>query len=75
MIALIEGNKETEFEGRIDGIITTERHGEGGFGYDKVFRPDGFDITFAQMGAHEKNSISHRGKATQLLIEYLNKTL
>ena len=75
VIALIEGNKETEFEGRIDGVITTERHGEGGFGYDKVFRPDGFDITFAQMNAHEKNSISHRGKATQLLIEYLNKTL
>ncbi len=50
-------------EGRIDGTITTERHGEGGFGYDPVFLPDGSGKTFAEMGLPEKNAISHRARA------------
>lgn len=75
VIALILHDKLIEFEGRINGQIIEERRGTGGFGYDKVFVPDGFNRTFAEMESSEKNSISHRAKATGLLIEYLNKTL
>ncbi len=73
VIALLKGEKEEEFEGVIYGNISHERHGEGGFGYDKVFVPENYDRTFAEMLPEEKNSISHRAKATRLLIEYLNK--
>lgn len=59
------------FEGRIDGVITREPRGNDGFGYDPVFQPEGSDLTFAQMSAEEKNAISHRGKATAQLIDYL----
>lgn len=45
--------------------------GDGGFGYDPVFRPEGSDITFAQMSGEDKNAVSHRGKATRKLMEYL----
>ncbi len=75
VIALIEGGEVHEFEGRIDGTIATSRHGEGGFGYDKVFVPEGESRTFAEMKAEEKNSISHRAKATEKLIAFLKKTL
>ena len=75
VIALIEGDEVHEFEGRIDGTITTSRHGEGGFGYDKVFVPAGESRTFADMKAEEKNAISHRAKATEKLIAFLKKTL
>ncbi len=73
VIALIKGENEEEFEGVIYGNISHERHGEGGFGYDKVFVPENYEKTFAEMLPEEKNSISHRAKATRLLIEYLNK--
>lgn len=73
VIALIKGETEEEFEGVIYGNISHERHGEGGFGYDKVFVPENYEKTFAEMLPDEKNSISHRAKATRLLIEYLNK--
>lgn len=73
VIALIKGEIEEEFEGIIYGNISHERHGEGGFGYDKVFVPENYEKTFAEMLPEEKNSISHRAKATRLLIEYLNK--
>lgn len=73
VIALIKGETEEEFEGVIYGKISHERHGEGGFGYDKVFVPENYEKTFAEMLPKEKNSISHRAKATRLLIEYLNK--
>jgi XTP/dITP diphosphohydrolase len=52
-------------EGRIEGSITTERHGSGGFGYDPVFRPEGSDRTFAEMSLEEKNAISHRARAVR----------
>lgn len=70
-IALNMDGQTRFFEGRCDGAITTEAHGEGGFGYDPVFMPDGFETTFAEMPAEQKNSISHRGRATQKLIDYL----
>lgn len=73
VIALIKGETEEEFEGVIYGNISHERHGEGGFGYDKVFVPENYEKTFAEMLPEEKNSISHRAKAIRLLIEYLNK--
>lgn len=71
-IALMEGDKVTIFEGKVDGRILTERHGDGGFGYDSVFAPVEADgRSFAQMTPAEKNAISHRGRATRKLISYL----
>ena len=71
-IALIIDGEVTVFEGECRGTITTEQHGEAGFGYDPVFRPQGSERTFAQMTAEEKNAISHRGRATAKLLQYLN---
>jgi len=53
------------FEGLCEGRIITEERGTGGFGYDPIFMPDGYDETFAEMDAALKNSISHRGRALQ----------
>ncbi len=71
MIALVENGKLTTFQGEIQGVITREKHGLQGFGYDPVFLPDGFDRTFAEMELAEKNRISHRALAVQKLIDYL----
>lgn len=71
VISLIINNKEYLFEGLVEGVILDDLHGEGGFGYDPVFRPDGFDLTFAGMNMEEKNRISHRGRATAKLIGFL----
>jgi XTP/dITP diphosphohydrolase len=73
IIALLLDGKEYIFEGRIEGRIITERHGTGGFGYDSVFMPDGYELTFAQMSAAEKNQISHRAIATKKLIDFLSE--
>lgn len=74
VITLIMGDDVHTFEGVVMGKILTERHGQGGFGYDSVFRPDeGDGRTFAQMTSQEKNAISHRGRATRALIDYLIK--
>ena len=70
-VALIMGGKEYLFEGIVRGRIATEQHGEGGFGYDPLFVPEGYDRTFAQMSAEEKNAISHRGRAVGKLAEFL----
>lgn len=59
------------FEGRVDGQIANERQGDGGFGYDPLFIPDGYACSFAQMGKEEKNKISHRGRAMQKFKEYI----
>ena len=66
--------QEHLFEGIVNGEITRERSGVEGFGYDPIFRPEGYDKTFAELGADIKNQISHRARATQKLAEYL-KTL
>ncbi len=73
VITLIEGNGEYHyFEGRVEGLILTERHGTGGFGYDSIFQPiEGDERTFAEMQSSEKNAISHRGRATAQLVAYL----
>mgnify|MGYP006151167933 FL=1 len=72
VIALILEGKEYQFEGIAEGEILKERVGEKGFGYDPVFKPIGFDKTFAELSLEEKNEISHRGKAVKALIEFLN---
>lgn len=72
VIALIIGGREHLFEGEVAGVITTARAGVGGFGYDPIFRPDGFDVTFAEMDATAKNAISHRGRAVARLAEFLH---
>jgi XTP/dITP diphosphohydrolase len=70
-ITLILDGQEYQFEGIVTGHITEEWKGDKGFGYDPVFIPDGYNKTFAEMTAEEKNSISHRGKAIQKLIVFL----
>lgn len=72
VVALLLDGRTYYFEGQIDGHITEEPHGEGGFGYDPVFMPDGYDRTFAELSADEKNKISHRGIAMAKLVEFLN---
>ncbi len=59
------------FEGVVKGEITRERSGAEGFGYDPIFRPEGYDKTFAELGVEIKNTISHRARATQKLCDYL----
>lgn len=72
VIALhLDGNLHT-FEGIVEGKIIHEKRGEKGFGYDPIFIPDGYDITFAEMSLNEKNMISHRAKAFAKMIEFLN---
>ena len=75
VIAFISDSGVEEFEGIIEGCIAGERKGNGGFGYDKIFVPENYGRTFAEMESSEKNAISHRAKAMQLFMEYLNKTV
>ena len=78
VIALIEiadGDPSTKrihlFEGIVEGEITHTKYGNEGFGYDPIFRPIGYDHTFAELGTEVKNQISHRARATQKLAHYL----
>ncbi|MFZ4521922.1 MAG: RdgB/HAM1 family non-canonical purine NTP pyrophosphatase [Bacteroidales bacterium] len=73
VICLIMDGKEQLFEGRVDGIITTVRHGDEGFGYDPVFVPDGYSQSFAQMPPYLKNGISHRGRAADKMRKALKR--
>lgn len=73
IFALCLGEDLHTFEGIVRGEITHERKGEGGFGYDAVFLPEGYTNTFAQMSADQKNSISHRGRALQKLTAFLRE--
>lgn len=62
-----------KFEGIVNGEITREKSGAEGFGYDPIFRPDGYDKTFAELGTDIKNQISHRARAVAKLAEFLEK--
>lgn len=73
IISLITDGKEYFFEGICTGKIISEKRGTNGFGYDPVFVPDGSDRTFAEMDLEEKNKFSHRKKAMEKLIVFLNK--
>lgn len=75
VIALNIKGKQTLFTGIAEGQITSEKTGNGGFGYDPIFQPLGYTETFAELSLEIKNEISHRGKATQELINFLKKTL
>ena len=70
-VALILNDKEYLFEGRVEGVITTEKRGTQGFGYDPVFAPEGHAETFAELGVDVKNTISHRARAVNKLVEFL----
>jgi XTP/dITP diphosphohydrolase len=72
VVSLIIGGKEYQFEGICKGHITHEMDGSNGFGYDPVFIPEGSNATFANMDIAEKNKFSHRKKAVQQLIDFLN---
>ncbi len=71
VIALILDGEEHTFEGVVEGHIIHHKKGRQGFGYDPVFMPEGYNRTFAQMSAQEKNAISHRGKAIAKLKDFL----
>lgn len=71
VIALILEGEEYFFEGIVDGEILTQNNGNKGFGYDPIFRPLGYDKSFAQMEMDEKNEISHRARATRKLVDFL----
>jgi XTP/dITP diphosphohydrolase len=72
VICLIWENKEHYFEGICKGHITTQMHGEKGFGYDSIFIPNGSTKSFAEMTMEEKNNFSHRQKAVTQLFSFLN---
>ncbi|MFA6086095.1 non-canonical purine NTP diphosphatase [Mucilaginibacter sp.] len=72
VISLIWDGEEHFFEGTVEGTIRHELSGTDGFGYDPIFEPDGYEITFAEMSMDEKNRISHRGRAMDQLITFLN---
>jgi XTP/dITP diphosphohydrolase len=74
VIALLVGEESHLFEGIVRGTIIEERRGEGGFGYDPIFVPEGYDLTFAELGSEVKNRISHRAQAVKQLAEYLLTT-
>ena len=71
VITLITNDKTTQVEGLVRGKITTEEYGHGGFGYDPIFIPEGYDKTFGELPAEVKNSVSHRARAIANLVEVL----
>jgi XTP/dITP diphosphohydrolase len=72
VISLIIKGEENLFEGECSGNITKTKSGAEGFGYDPIFTPKGYEITFAEMSKTEKGAISHRGKAVEKLVEFLS---
>lgn len=73
VLAFVDAHGERIFEGEVQGTITTEARGSGGFGYDPIFMPEGSTLTFAEMGKAEKNTISHRGRAVARLVDFLER--
>lgn len=71
IISLIIDGKIYSFEGIVNGEILTEKHGNAGFGYDPIFKPKGYAVSFAEMSLEEKNKISHRANATKKLVDFL----
>ncbi len=73
VIVLLADAQRHDFEGICRGQIRTECSGTDGFGYDPVFQPDGYDVTFAEMSMADKNAISHRGQAVRALVDFLTR--
>lgn len=73
VMALIIDDQKYLFEGVVEGQILSVKTGEGGFGYDPIFQPDGYSLSFAEMSLADKNKISHRAKAVHKLVEFLKK--
>ncbi|MBN2595644.1 non-canonical purine NTP diphosphatase [Labilibaculum sp.] len=71
VISLLIDGKEIQFEGVVEGNILEKERGIDGFGYDPIFEPSGYGISFAEMDMTEKNKISHRGLAVRKLVDYL----
>lgn len=74
VLALISKTKQHFFEGVVEGVITWEKRGTGGFGYDPLFVPDGYTKTFAELPLAVKNQLSHRAKALRQLVRFLKNT-
>ena len=72
-ICLIMGGEEHLFEGIVKGEIIGEKRGGSGFGYDPIFVPEGYDLTFAELGNDIKNTISHRARAVEKLCHFLKR--
>ena len=72
VISLIIDGNEKQFEGVVEGVILEEKTGIDGFGYDPIFKPNGYNESFAEMSSDLKNIISHRGRAVEKLEQYLN---
>ena len=70
-VTLILGGEVHFFDGIMEGRIARSKAGKGGFGYDPVFIPDGYDVTAAEITEEQKNAISHRGKALRAMADYL----
>ena len=75
VITFISGRDVHRFEGIIHGKIADQLHGNSGFGYDPVFIPEGYDISFAEMNLEQKNRVSHRGIAIRKLVDFLKNRL
>lgn len=75
VICLIWDGDTHYFEGRCDGSILTEKRGTGGFGYDPIFVPEGYDKTFAELPLNVKNEISHRGKAVKKMVHFIEQQI
>lgn len=73
VIALVENGKLSVYSGAVKGIISQEKRGNMGFGYDPIFIPDGFDATFAEMSLEEKNRISHRALAFEAFAQHFRE--
>ncbi len=71
LVALVAGNVEELFEGKIEGNILLAPRGTNGFGYDPLFRPAGYTASYAELSAEQKNGISHRARAIAALISFL----